>query len=268
MSLFSTYQSALTYHDFLAKYGSDEHRRRWADFHARVALTGAQKELLASFKRELNVLVMAGAWCGDCVQQCPIFEHFAAASPSIKVRYIDRDADESVKAALSIMGGARVPKDSPRIVAYGTLDELNAAVGLARVFNAERLAEGGEAAARHAWLDEVLKKVQNQIFDLGSELATPPSAAYEGMFRMSEAEVTELERLMDQCQKDLTPLKSFVLPGGGPIQGFLHQARTEVMLVRERHGADGEAQPQNQPHYRVRVPHCRPPCTGYFDYGV
>ncbi|HXU87803.1 MAG TPA: cob(I)yrinic acid a,c-diamide adenosyltransferase [Methylomirabilota bacterium] len=126
----------------------------------------------------------------------------------------------------ALVGGARVPKDSPRIVAYGTLDELNAAVGLARVFNAERLAEGGEAAARHAWLDDVLKKVQNQIFDLGSELATPPSAAYEGMFRMGEAEVTELERLMDQCQKDLTPLKSFVLPGGGPIQGFLHQART------------------------------------------
>src|SRR5690349_6103838 len=124
------------------------------------------------------------------------------------------------------VGGARVPKDSPRIVAYGTLDELNAAVGLARVFNAERLAEGGAAAAYHAWLDEVLKKVQNQIFDLGSELATPPAAAYEGMFRMSEAEVTELERLMDHCQKDLEPLKSFVLPGGGPIQGFLHQART------------------------------------------
>jgi thiol-disulfide isomerase/thioredoxin len=109
MNLFSTYQSALTYHDFLAKYGSDEHRRRWADFHARVALTAAQKELLASFKRELNVLVMAGAWCGDCVQQCPIFEHFAASAPAIKVRYIDRDADDSVKAALSIMGGARVP---------------------------------------------------------------------------------------------------------------------------------------------------------------
>ena len=126
----------------------------------------------------------------------------------------------------ALVGGARVPKDSPRIVAYGTLDELNAAVGLARVFNAERLAEGGPAAAHHAWLDEVLKKIQNQIFDLGSELATPPAAAYDGMFRVSEAEVTELERLMDHCQRDLEPLKSFVLPGGGPIQGFLHQART------------------------------------------
>jgi cob(I)alamin adenosyltransferase len=126
----------------------------------------------------------------------------------------------------ALVGGARVPKDSPRIVAYGTLDELNAVVGLARVFNAERLGEPGPARARHEWLDGVLKKVQNQIFDLGSELATPPAAAYDGMFRVSEAEVTELERLMDHCQQDLEPLKSFVLPGGGRIQGFLHQART------------------------------------------
>jgi cob(I)alamin adenosyltransferase len=126
----------------------------------------------------------------------------------------------------ALVGGARVPKDSPRIVAYGTLDELNAAVGLARVFNAERLAQAAPAPARHAWLDEILKKIQNQIFDLGSELATPPAAAYEGMFRVGAAEVTELERLMDHCQQDLAPLKSFVLPGGGRIQGFLHQART------------------------------------------
>jgi thiol-disulfide isomerase/thioredoxin len=109
VNLHTTFQSALPYADFLSKYGSDEHRRRWADFHARVKLTDAQRQLLASFKREINVLVLAGAWCGDCVQQCPIFEHFATAAPSIKVRYIDRDADEEVKSALSIMGGARVP---------------------------------------------------------------------------------------------------------------------------------------------------------------
>ena len=95
----------------------------------------------------------------------------------------------------ALVGGRRVPKDSPRIVAYGTLDELNAAVGLARVFNAERLAARGPLRERHRWLDEVLKKIQNQLFDLGSELATPPDAAYEGMFRIGQAEVTELEQL-------------------------------------------------------------------------
>jgi cob(I)alamin adenosyltransferase len=126
----------------------------------------------------------------------------------------------------ALVGGRRVAKDSPRIVAYGTIDELNAVVGLVRVFNAEGMKTRGPRRKRHEWLDATLRKVQNQLFDVGSELATPPDAAYEGMFRVGEGEVTELERIMDDRQKDLAPLKSFVLPGGGRIQGFLHQART------------------------------------------
>jgi cob(I)alamin adenosyltransferase len=126
----------------------------------------------------------------------------------------------------ALVGGKRVPKDSPRIVAYGTVDELNAAVGLVRVFNTERMRGRRAARARHVWLDATLQKVQNQLFDLGSELATPPDAVYEGMFRIGEGEVAELEAIMDECQKSLAPLKSFILPGGGPIHGFLHQART------------------------------------------
>ena len=121
-----------------------------------------------------------------------------------------------------LVGGKRVPKDSPRIVAYGTIDELNAIVGIVRTFNAERLGEG----QHHRWLDEELRRIQNELFDLGSELATPPEAEYEGMFKVGEAQVTALERLMDHCQKDLEPLKSFTLPGGGRINAFLHQART------------------------------------------
>jgi len=122
----------------------------------------------------------------------------------------------------ALVGGARVPKDSPRIEAYGTIDELNAIVGLARTFNEERLADG----EHHRWLDETLKRIQNELFDLGSELATPPGAEYEGMFRVGEAQVTALEQLMDRCQKDLEPLRSFTLPGGGRVNAFLHQART------------------------------------------
>jgi cob(I)alamin adenosyltransferase len=122
----------------------------------------------------------------------------------------------------ALVGGTRVPKDSPRIVAYGTIDELNAVVGLARTFNEERLADG----EHHRWLDGVLRRIQSELFDLGSELATPPGAEYEGMFRVSAVEVTALETLMDHCQKDLEPLKSFTLPGGGRINAFLHQART------------------------------------------
>ena len=122
----------------------------------------------------------------------------------------------------ALVGGRRVPKDGPRIEAYGTVDELNAVIGLARVFNGERLDDG----EGHRWLDEVLRRLQNQLFDLGSELATPEDAVYEGMYRIGDDDVKELERLIDRCQKDLTPLRSFVLPGGGRIGAFLHQART------------------------------------------
>jgi cob(I)alamin adenosyltransferase len=122
----------------------------------------------------------------------------------------------------ALVGGRRVPKDSPRIEAYGTIDELNSVLGLARAFNAEQRKRG----RKQRWLDEVLRRLQNELFDLGSELATPREAFYEGMFRVGDAEVTALERLIDECQKDLAPLKSFVLPGGGRVGGFLHQART------------------------------------------
>jgi cob(I)alamin adenosyltransferase len=125
------------------------------------------------------------------------------------------------KGETALVGGKRIPKDSARIVAYGTIDELNVAVGLARTFNAERLADG----EHHRWLDEVLRKIQNELFDLGSELATPADAEYEGMVRASPEQVTALEELMDRCQQDLEPLRSFTLPGGGRINAFLHQAR-------------------------------------------
>jgi len=130
----------------------------------------------------------------------------------------------------ALVGGRRVPKDSPRIEAYGTIDELNAIIGLARVFNAEQKKPG----KRQRWLDEVLRRLQNELFDLGSELATPVDAAYEGMFRVGPGQVTALERLMDECQKELTPLKSFVLPGGGRVGGFLHQARTVCRRAERR----------------------------------
>jgi cob(I)alamin adenosyltransferase len=130
----------------------------------------------------------------------------------------------------ALVGGRRVPKDSPRIEAYGTIDELNSIIGLARAFNAE----GKKPSAKSRWLDEVLRGLQNELFDLGSELATPAESFYEGMFRVGAEQVTALERLMDECQKELTPLKSFVLPGGGRVGGFLHQARTVCRRAERR----------------------------------
>jgi hypothetical protein len=109
MDYAAKFDEGLPYADFLSRYGSQEHRRRWAALHAEVRLTPAQRELLARFRREMKVLCLAGAWCGDCVNQCPIFEHFAAATDKIQVRYFDRDEQADLAAALRICGGARVP---------------------------------------------------------------------------------------------------------------------------------------------------------------
>ncbi len=126
------------------------------------------------------------------------------------------------KGETALVGGKRVPKDSPRIEAYGSIDELNSIVGLARAFNEEKLGQG-EA---HRFLDSILRQIQDELFDLGSELATPPDFFQEGMYRVGEREVKKLEQLMDERQKELEPLKSFILPGGGRIAAYLHQCRT------------------------------------------
>ena len=126
------------------------------------------------------------------------------------------------KGETALVGGKRVPKDSPRIEAYGTIDELNSIVGLARAFNDEKL----NVSDAYRFLDVALRQIQDELFDLGSELATPEDAVYEGMYRIGEREVKKIEQLIDECQKELEPLKSFVLPGGGKIGAYLHQCRT------------------------------------------
>src|SRR5882672_5072196 len=126
------------------------------------------------------------------------------------------------KGFTKLVGGKKVPKDATRIEAYGTIDELNSVLGLARVFN-DDLKDRQPAAQR---LDEIFRRLQNELFDLGSELATPPDFSYEGMFKVGEDEVKAVEKLIDELQKNLAPLNSFILPGGGKVSGFLHQART------------------------------------------
>ncbi|MBY0460999.1 MAG: thioredoxin family protein [Gemmataceae bacterium] len=109
MNLFTKFEAGLPLADFLAKYGTDAHRARWQAALDQTALTDAQKELARGFKRRLNVLVLAGAWCGDCSAQCPIFERVAEANPLVVVRYIDRDEHADAQSALQINGGNRVP---------------------------------------------------------------------------------------------------------------------------------------------------------------
>jgi hypothetical protein len=109
MNLAATFEQGLKYDAFLEKYGTEEHKRRWQGVRAQVTLSDDQKKLLRGFQREMKVLCVAGAWCGDCVNQCPIFDHFAAENPKIAIRFFDRDASAELAKELSICGAPRVP---------------------------------------------------------------------------------------------------------------------------------------------------------------
>lgn len=109
MNDITKFDAGLRYEDFLDRYATRDDRRRWDEVYASVALTPGQRSLLASFTREMKVFVLAGAWCGDCVNQCPIFAHFAAANPLIEVRFFDRDDHPDLGERLAICGAPRVP---------------------------------------------------------------------------------------------------------------------------------------------------------------
>ena len=109
MNLFDSFAAALPLPAFLDTYGSASDKSRWAAAHAAITLSDAQKQLLGRFARETNVLVLAGAWCGDCVSQCPAFDRFAEVAPVLKVRYLDRDEHADVQQVLQVNGGNRVP---------------------------------------------------------------------------------------------------------------------------------------------------------------
>lgn len=103
------FAEGLSYDEFLKRHGTAEHQARWKGVYDKVALTGEQLELIAGFVREMHVLVIAGAWCGDCVNQCPIFEHIARQNAKVKVRYVDRDAHAAAQDAVMLNMGRRVP---------------------------------------------------------------------------------------------------------------------------------------------------------------
>jgi cob(I)alamin adenosyltransferase len=117
----------------------------------------------------------------------------------------------------SLFGGERVGKGNPRIDAYGTVDEANSVVGLARAH-----LDGEPGADR---LDPVLGDVQEELFVLGADLATPVDAK-PMVPRVKDKHVEQLEERIDTFEADLKPLKKFVLPGGSPAGATLHSART------------------------------------------
>jgi cob(I)alamin adenosyltransferase len=123
-------------------------------------------------------------------------------------------------AGLTALGtGERVPKHSARIAAYGTVDETNAVIGVARVHMREL----------HPDVDAMLARIQNDLFDLGADLTMPEredKKRARAPLRMSDAQVKRLEDEIDAMNAELTPLRSFVLPGGSPAAAALHVART------------------------------------------
>ena len=117
--------------------------------------------------------------------------------------------------------GERVKKFDRRVAAYGTVDETNAAIGLARV----ALRPDAPLEAR---VDEMLGRIQNDLFDLGADLSVPDRGselAWEPL-RVADSQVDRLEREIDALNSELSPLKSFILPGGSPAAAGLHVART------------------------------------------
>lgn len=124
------------------------------------------------------------------------------------------------KGATSLATGARRRKDDIRVEAYGDIDETNAAIGVARL----------AVEARDAALDAMLARIQNDLFDLGAELATPrdPEKPLDPAMRLEivPAQVARLESEIDELNAGLAPLRSFVLPGGAAAAAHLHMART------------------------------------------
>jgi cob(I)alamin adenosyltransferase len=122
----------------------------------------------------------------------------------------------------SLAGGQRVPKDSLRIEAYGTVDELNAFVGVANLSCQEQIGQD----PRVGLLAAIIRRVQHELFNLGSILATRPEDVHPKQARITSAEVEQLEREIDAMNEDLPPLRSFVLPGGTRLNADLHVCRT------------------------------------------
>jgi cob(I)alamin adenosyltransferase len=122
------------------------------------------------------------------------------------------------KGTTALGSGERVPKNALRIEAYGTVDETNAQIGMVRVHLAGGVPE----------LDRYLVAIQNDLFDLGADLCVPDrgDAAGRAPLRVVHAQVDKLENIIDELNANLSPLRSFVLPGGSPAAAALHVART------------------------------------------
>lgn len=131
----------------------------------------------------------------------------------------------------SLFGGARVPKNDPRIEAYGTVDELNSFIGVAR------------AAWPGSPVDGQLAAAQADLFEIGAHLASPGSSRFAGV---DEERIAELERGIDAMESELAPLTAFILPGGSLAAAHLHVARTVCRRAERLVVGLGDESPQTR----------------------
>jgi cob(I)alamin adenosyltransferase len=124
-----------------------------------------------------------------------------------------------------LVGGARIEKDAAKVDAYGDIDELNSQLGVCK-----ELASGAAATL----ISDMLITIQNELFDIGAELATPVESHWEGMLKAGPHHVQQLEHWIDQLNAPLPTLRSFILPGGSLLSAQVHVART-VCRRAERH---------------------------------
>ncbi|NUP09009.1 MAG: cob(I)yrinic acid a,c-diamide adenosyltransferase [Polyangiaceae bacterium] len=130
------------------------------------------------------------------------------------------------KGATQLVGGQKVPKSDRRIEAYGTVDELNAFVGVARQSAVEAAARAPASAGELDALAKTLLRVQHELFNLGSLLATLPEDVHPKQARVTDDDIAALEQDLDRANDVLPMLRSFVLPGGSRLNADLHVART------------------------------------------
>jgi cob(I)alamin adenosyltransferase len=126
------------------------------------------------------------------------------------------------KGETGLVGGARVPKDSLRVEAYGTVDELNSVLGVARAFLTD------------SEMQSLLGELQEDLFVVGADLASTAGHQQREVPRITKQRVAELERIIDRFEGELSPLKTFILPGGGVAGSILHNARTVARRAERR----------------------------------
>ena len=138
------------------------------------------------------------------------------------------------KGETGLVGGARVSKDSLRVDAYGSVDELNSVLGVVRAFLNDKE------------LDELLAGLQRDLFVVGADLASTPEAQQRSLPRISKERIVEMERAIDRFETELSPLKAFILPGGGVAGSLLHNARTVSRRAERRIVTLSKREPINE----------------------